>query len=506
MGDKLVFMQKISTLNIRQIGLLGGLIFSLLAFQLEPPEGLSGDGWLVLIIAIWMAIWWMTEAVPIAVTALVPLVLFPLLNLGTIKSVGSSYAGKAVFLTLGGFIIGLAIQRWNLHIRIAMETVKRVGTEPRNVIGGFMVASAFLSMWITNTATTVMMLPIALSVALLLESEGDGDAVSKAAFGTALMLGLAYSASIGGMMTLVGTSTNVMFKGYFEQNYGLEIDFLDWMMVGVPIGITLLAIVWWMLTFVLFPCKMIGHKGIGNIIDKKLDDLGKMSTAEIRTLSVFLLTASLWIGKSVIEPFLGGLVLNDASIAIFGAILLFIIPVDWKAGIFLLQWGDTKDVPWGILLLLGGGLALAGAMNSFGVADWIGSKITQLDNIPAWLLVLLTVMLIIFLSELMSNVATLTAFLPVIVAVAIGFGENPLLLALPAAFAASCAFMLPIATPPNAIVFGSGLLSIPQMAKTGFFLNIIAIFALTIMCYGLGMAIFEVELGVLPGWVQNYSH
>ena len=505
MGAKVVFLQKLSILNIRQIGLLGGLIFSLLALQFEPPEGLSDDGWLVLVIAIWMAIWWMTEAVPIAVTALVPLVLFPILNLGTITSVGSSYAGKAVFLTLGGFIIGLAIQRWNLHIRIAMETVKRVGTEPRSVIGGFMVASAFLSMWITNTATTVMMLPIALSVALLLEREGDGDVASKSAFGTALMLGLAYSASIGGMMTLVGTSTNVMFKGYFEQNYGLEIDFLDWMMVGVPIGITLLAIVWWMLTFVLFPCEMIGHKGIGNIIDKKLDDLGKMSSAEIRTLLVFLLTASLWIGKSVIEPFLGGVVLNDASIAIFGAILLFVIPVDWRAGIFLLQWSDTKDVPWGILLLLGGGLALAGTMNSFGVADWIGSKITQFDDIPAWLLVLLTVMLIIFLSELMSNVATLTAFLPIIVAVAIGFGENPLLLALPAAFAASCAFMLPIATPPNAIVFGSGLLSIPQMAKTGFLLNIIAIFALTIMCYVLGMVIFEVELGVLPEWVQNYS-
>jgi len=505
MGSKVVFLQKISGLNIRQIGLLGGLVFALLAFQLEPPEGLSGDGWLVLVIALWMAIWWMTEAVPIAVTALVPLVLFPILNLGTITSVGSSYAGKAVFLTLGGFIIGLAIQRWNLHIRIAMETVKRVGTEPKGVIGGFMLASAFLSMWITNTATTVMMLPIALSVALLLESEGEGDAVSKAAFGTSLMLGLSYSASIGGMMTLIGTSTNVMFKGYFEQNYGLEIDFLDWMMVGVPIGITLLVIVWWMLTFVLFPCEMIGHKGIGNIIDKKLDDLGKMSTAEIRTLLVFVLTASLWIGKGLIEPFLGGLVLNDASIAIFGAILLFVIPVDWKAGVFLLQWSDTKDVPWGILLLLGGGLALAGAMNSFGVADWIGSKITQFDDISAWLLVLLTVMLIIFLSELMSNVATLTAFLPIIVAVAIGFGEDPLLLALPAAFAASCAFMLPIATPPNAIVFGSGLLSIPQMAKTGFFLNIIAIFTLTIMCYVLGMTIFDVELGKLPEWVQNSS-
>ena len=487
-------------LKIRKIGLVIGVIFFLVTFQLSPPIGLSKQGWLVLIIAVWMAIWWMTEAVPMAVTAMIPIVLFPSLDLGSLKSVGSSYAGSAVILTLGGFIIGLALQRWNLHIRIAMRTVSWVGTEPRRVIGGFMIACAFLSMWITNTATTVMMLPIAYSVSLLLVNNGGGDAAVKQRFGTALMLGLAYSASIGGMMTLVGTATNVMFKGYFEQNYGLEINFLDWMLVAVPIGLCLLIIAWWMLTYVMFPCEMTEHKGIASIIDKKLAELGNMSAPEARTLLVFMLTASLWIGKGFIEPFLGGIQLNDASIGIFGAILLFVIPADWKSGTFLLRWSDTKDVPWGILLLLGGGLALAGAMNSFGVADWIGYKITQIDNVPAWLLVVLTVMLIIFLSELMSNVATLTAFLPVIVAVAIGFGENPLLLALPAAFAASCAFMLPIATPPNAIVFGSGLLTIPQMVKTGVVLNIIAISVLCIVSYFLGTIFFEIELGVLPEW------
>jgi sodium-dependent dicarboxylate transporter 2/3/5 len=312
------------------------------------------------------------------------------------------------------------------------------------------------------------------------------------------MLGLAYGASIGGMMTLVGTATNVMFKGYFEDNYGVEISFLDWMLVAVPIGLTLLVIVWWVLTSVLFPCKKEGHQGISEIVDAKINELGDMSTAERRTLFVFLLTVSLWIGKGFIEPFIGDLRINDSSIAIFGAILLFIIPADWKQGIFLLEWGDTKNLPWGILLLLGGGLALAGAMDSFGVAHWIGSKLTLFNDIPSWLLVLITVTMIILLSELMSNVATLTAFLPVIVAVAIGYGEHPFLLALPAALAASCAFMLPIGTPPNAIVFGSGLISIPQMARTGLLLNIIAILILTFMCFGLATLVFDIDAGVLP--------
>ncbi len=487
-------------LAIRQFGLIGGLLFFFIATQLPAPEGLDQQGWLVLVIALWMALWWMTEAVPMAVTALIPLVAFPLLDLGSLKSVGSSYAGKAIFLTLGGFIIGIALQRWNLHIRIAMQTVKRVGTEPRRVIGGFMIACAFLSMWMTNTATTVMMLPIAYSVALLLTNEGKGDDAVKKRFGTALMLGLAYSASIGGMMTLVGTSTNVMFKGYFEENYGVEIDFLDWMKVAVPIGVTMLFITWWLLTRIMFPCKMEAHDGIAKIINQKLIDLGKMSVGEKRTLFVFVLTAGLWVGKGWLEPHLGGLKLNDASIAIFGALLLFVIPADWKTGTFLLEWKDTRDVPWGILLLLGGGLAVAGAMNSFGVADWIGGKITSFSDLPIWVLILLTVTLIIFLSELMSNVATLTAFLPVIVAVAIGFGENPLLLAVPAALAASCAFMLPVATPPNAIVFGSNLLTIPQMAKSGVWLNIIGIFLLCAVSYVLGTVVFDVELGVLPDW------
>ena len=492
-------------LRIRQIGLIAGPLVFIGTSALVPPAGLSAQGLMVLAAALWMAIWWTSEAVPMAVTAFIPLILFPLLDLGSLKTVGASYASKAVYLTLGGFIIGLALQRWKLHIRIALLTVKAVGSQPQRVVGGFMLASAFLSMWITNTATTVMMLPIASSVALLLagsDDEGEDSAQRRAQFGTALMLGLAYSASIGGMMTLVGTSTNVMFKGFFEDNYGLEIDFLDWMMVAVPIGLSLLLIAWLLLTRVLFRCVGGEQRAITVAIDAKLAELGPMSSPERRTLFVFLLTAGLWVGKSWLQPLLGDIKLNDASIAMFGALLLFVIPADWRRGQFLLSWSDTRELPWGILILLGGGLALAGALNNFGVASWIGANISAFDELPIALLIVATVTLIIFLSELMSNVATLTAFLPVIVAVALGFGENPLLLALPAAFAASCAFMLPVATPPNAIVFGSNLLSIPQMARAGLRLNIIAIPLLAIACYFLATQVFDLQLSVVPDWAS----
>jgi sodium-dependent dicarboxylate transporter 2/3/5 len=489
-------------LDIRKIGLLGGPLICLIAAQFPPPEGLGQQGWLVLVIAILMAIWWMTEAVPMAVTAFIPLIAFPLLNLGDLKSVANYYAGSTTFLILGGFIIGIGLQRWNLHTRIALQTVRRVGTDPRRVIAGFMVACAFLSMWISNTATTVMMLPIAYPVAMLLISENKGDAAQEKRFGAALMLGLAYSATIGGMMTLIGTTTNVMFKGFFEETYGVEINFLDWMLMAVPIGLALLLVTWWMLTKIMLSGKMDAHSGIAEIINDKLSDLGEMSRGEKRTIFVFVLTAGLWVGHGLIEPYLGGLQLNDASIAIFGALLLFVIPADWKSGTFLLRWSDTRDVPWGILILLGGGLAMAGAMNSFGVADWLGGEISSFGDLPVWALILLTVTFIVFLSELMSNVATLAAFLPVIVATAIGFGENPLLFAVPAAFAASCAFMLPVATPPNAIVFGSDLVTVPQMAKTGFWLNIIAIFLLSAASYMLVKFVLGVELGVVPDWAM----
>ena len=487
--------------NMKQFGLVGGALMALILVMLPAPEGLSSTGWYVMVIALWMAVWWLTEAVPIAVTALLPLIIVPIFDISSLKEVGKAYAGKAIFLTLGGFILGVALERWKLHLRLALHTVNLVGTQPRRVVAGFMMACAFTSMWITNTASTVIMLPIAISVAKLLLDEGSGDAKEKESFGTALMLGLAFSASIGGMMTLVGTSTNVVFKGFFEETYGVQIDFLDWMLIGVPLGLVLLLITWLLLCFVIYPCSIGEHEGIKNIIRQRINDLGKMSRGESMTLAVFAVTAGLWMGKDVVNQLLP-LHLNDASIAMLGAVLLFVVPANWRENEMLLEWKHTKEVPWGILLLLGGGISMAGLMNDHGVATWLGGKMDGLSTLPLFPLMLITILFIISVTSLMSNVAVITAFLPVIAAVTIGFGENPLLLAVPATLAASCSFMFPVSTPPNAIVFGSNMVTIPQMAKSGFWLNLISALILCIASYLLVTSVFNIEMGVLPEWAK----
>lgn len=469
-------------------GLIGGAALFALMLGSDAPEGLSKEGWNVLAVAILMGIWWMTEAIPIAATGMVPLIAFPFLGLGSITDAGKGFTSKAVFLPLGGFILGIALQRWNLHERIALLTVRLVGTSPKRVIAGFMLATAFLSMWITNTATTVMMLPIAYSVAMLLINEGDGSQKDKRAFGICLMIGIAYAASMGGMMTLVGTSTNVMFKGFMEAELGIEIGFAQWMMLAVPIALTLMALIWYGLCHIIFPCRLAQHDGVATLIHDKLAALGKMSAGEWRTLLVFAITACCWIFRKPIDAALPGISLNDASIAIAAAVALFMLPSGEgknepeRKGEKLLTWADTKEVPWGILLMLGGGISLAGFMNSTGVASWMGGQLGILEGIPYWVLLLVITGAIIFLSELMSNVATLTAFLPVIIGVSLAFGQDPLLLAVPAALAASCAFMLPIATPPNAIVFGSGLLSIKDMVRAGVIYNLLALLIINALC------------------------
>lgn len=488
-------------LNTKQFGLIGGVLLTIILMMMPAPEGLTPVGWKVLVIALWMGIWWLTEAVPIAVTSLIPLVVIPLMEISSINEVGTAYASKAIFLTLGGFILGVALERWQLHLRLALHTVNLVGTQPRRVVAGFMLACAFTSMWITNTASTVIMLPIAISVAKLLLQEGSGSDKEKASFGTALMLGLAFSASIGGMMTLVGTSTNVVFKGFFEETYGVQIDFLDWMLIGVPLGIVLLFVTWILLCFIIYPCRIGEHEGIKNIIRQRIADLGKMSRGERSTLAVFAFTAFLWIAKDVLNPMLP-VKFNDASIAMLGAVLLFVVPANWKENEMLLDWGHTKEVPWGILLLLGGGISMAGLMNDHGVATWLGSKMDGLSSLPLFPLMLVTILFIISVTSMMSNVAVITAFLPVIAAVTIGFGENPLLLAVPATLAASCSFMFPVSTPPNAIVFGSNMVTIPQMAKSGFWLNLISAVILCVASYLLVTVVFDIQLGVLPEWAK----
>lgn len=490
-------------ISIRHYGLICGLLFFALMMNLPAPEGLSIEGWHVLAVALWMISWWLTEAVPIPVTALVPLVAFPLLGLGTLKDIAYDYANDAIFLTLGGFMIGAALQRWNLHLRFALKLIRRVGTEPHHVVGGFMIATAFISMWISNAAAALIMLPIAYSVATLILDEHTGSEQDKKNFGVALMLGLAFSASIGGMMTLVGSTTNVVFKGYMDDVFGIQIDFLDWMKIGVPVGITLLTAAWLLLCYVVFPCDSRDHKGIRDIINRKLAELGKPTHGEELVIFVFLLTVALWIFQEPLSEWFPLLALNDASIAVLGALLMFVIPVDWKKGEMLLEWQDTRDLPWGILLLLGGGLAMAGMLNDHGVADWIGAYLSSMGDVSPLLLVVITITLVMFVTEFMSNMSTLTAFLPVITSVAIGFGENPLLLAIPATLAASCAFMLPISTPPNAVVFSTHLVTVPQMARAGFWLNLISIVVLTLAAYVLLPLFFGVEIGNAPEWAMR---
>lgn len=488
------------TFTIRHYGLICGMLFFAIMMLLPAPEGLSLEGWHVLAVALWMVSWWLTEAVPIPVTAMVPLVAFPLLGLGTFHDIALDYASEAIFLALGGFILGLGLERWNLHLRFALHLLRKAGSSPSHIVGGFMIACAFVSMWISNTASTIIMLPIAASIATLIMNERQGTEQEHRNFGMALMLGLAYSASIGGMMTLVGTGTNVMFKGYMEDVFGVQISFLDWMKIGVPIGLAMLLGAWILLCFFLFPSDNREHRGVREVIDGRLKELGKMSHNEELVVMVFLLTVGLWLAQDALNELVPMIDLNSASIAILGAVLLFVIPSDWHKGEMLLDWKATKELPWGILLLLGGGLALASMISDHGVADWMGANLRQLGDVSTLTLLLITIIAMIFLTEFMSNIATITALLPVITSVAIGFGENPMLLAIPAALAASCAFMLPISTPPNAVVFSTNMITVAQMARAGIWLNLVAIVVLALATYFLLPLVFDIQPGVIPEW------
>lgn len=488
---------------LHQIGLVTGLASFALILLSPAPNGLPIEGWQVLAVSVWMIIWWLTDAAPLAVTSLIPLVAFPLLGLGTLEDIGFNYANEAIFLTLGGFLLGTALERWNLHLRLALMLIRRVGTEPHRVVGGFMLATALISMWITNAAAALIMLPIAISVARILLEERDGDEREKKHFGSALMLGLAYSASIGGMMTLVGTTTNAVLKGFMEKTFDLRIDFLDWMKVGVPIGLILLGIAWLLLCYLLFPCDRRRHAGIREVVQQQLKNLGRLNHGEELVLTIFLLTLALWIFKDPLHDLFPPLDLNDASIAMLGAILLFITPVNWHKKEMLLEWKDTRDLPWGILLLLGGGLAMAGMMNDHGVADWIGNGLRSLGDASPLVLLLCVITVVMFMTEFMSNAAVITSMLPVIAGIAIGFGQDPLLLAIPATFAASCAFMLPISTPPNAIVFSTQFITVPQMARAGLLLNLTAIVVLALGTYWLLPWAFGIQPDALPDWAQR---
>jgi sodium-dependent dicarboxylate transporter 2/3/5 len=466
----------------KTFGLLAGIAVFFFMLWAGGPEDLEPKAWKVLAVMALMAVWWMTEAIPVAATALVPLVAIPFLGVGTLPEAAEGFTSKAVFLPLGGFILGIGLQRWNLHQRIALHTVRFVGTEPKRVVGGFMLATALVSMWISNTATAVMMLPIALSVGAFLMEQGKGTDKDKRNFGICLMIGIAYAASMGGLMTLVGTSTNVMYKGFVEQQLDYTIGFGQWMLIGVPIGLSMLVCIWWGMTRVLYKTNLSQHKGVAGLIETQVKELGRMKTPEKRMAAVFAVTAGLWIFGQPIEDMLKPADVNDASIAIAAAIALFMLPSGGKKGERLLQWKDLKELPWGILILLAGGLSIAGFIESSGLADWVGAHAMALKDVPVWILLLLAMFALMAVNELMSNVAALTAFLPILTATAVGIGTDPLAFTIPLAFVASCSFMLPISTPPNAIVFGSGYLRIRDMVRAGVTFNILGVLIISMLC------------------------
>ena len=465
----------------KQIGLsLGPILFILVRF-FYAPEGLSDEANAVLASTLWIAAWWITEAVPIAATALLPIVLFPLTGGLALSETTASYGHKYIFLFIGGFMLAIAIERWNLHKRIALNIIKLVGTNINKIILGFMLATAFLSMWISNTATAVMILPVGIAIILQLQDNPNTKKNENLIFGKALMLCIAYSASIGGMATLIGTPPNLVLAGVVESSFNTEITFFQWFLFGFPLSMILLFICWIYLTRFAFKFEQKEFPGGKEEINRQLAALGSMSYEEKIIAFVFSLTAIAWICRSfLLSVWIPAI--DDTIIAITGALLLFLIPSKDKSQA-LLTWEDAVKLPWGILILFGGGMALATAFESSGLAIWIGSQLASLEGISLFILLLVIIAAVNFLTEITSNLATTAMLLPILVSVAAILNINPYYLLVSATVAASCAFMLPVATPPNAVVFGSGYLSIKDMVQKGIWMNLISIFILTLFVY-----------------------
>jgi sodium-dependent dicarboxylate transporter 2/3/5 len=469
----------------KRIGLLVGPVLLALMLALPAPEGLDGPAWRTAAVGVLMAVWWLTEAIPIPATALVPLVLFPLVGAGTIREAAAPFANPIIYLFLGGFLIALAMERWGLHRRIALNILSRVGSRPHALIGGFMGATAFLSMWVSNSAVALLMLPIGLSVIQFSKAgQAEGTAAGQSArFGVALMLGIAYAANVGGMATLVGTPPNALLAGYLSESHGLEVGFGQWMLLGLPLVVVALPLVYLILTRLAFRLGKLELSGAGDLIRHEVESLGPMRRPERLVSFVFVAAGTLWITRPLLARWLPGI--SDPGIAIACGLLLFILPAGKGRG-RVLDWGWAERLPWGVLILFGGGLSLAAAIDRTGLNTWLGQGAATFADWPPFLFVLVVTLVVVLLTELTSNTATAAAFLPILGAAALEIGWDPRLLAVPAALAASCAFMLPIATPPNAIVYGSGQVTVPQMARAGVWLNavmaiLITVFAMVLM-------------------------
>ncbi len=472
---------------LRLLALFVGPLLGLLPIFISTPpfEGLSVPAWQLVGLTAWMALWWFSECVPIPATALLPLVWMPLVGIADEKTTASRYADPIVFLFLGGFIIAQGMQATGLHQRIAVGIIRLVGSSPARLVGGFMVATAFISMWVNNTSTTMMMFAVALPI---LESVRQSVGHKSAhGFGLALMLGIAYSASIGGVGTLVGTAPNALLAGFLRENYGYSLTMANWLWIGLPFVLLMLPFTWFWLTRIATRLHHLDGQAVRIMEDHESQPL---SRAEKGMIGVFLCVVVGWLLRQKLSEW-AGISLSDSTIAILGALALFILPASGAPWRPILDWRTAEQIPWGVLILFGGGLALAGAFESTGLAKAIGSSVEALKGVSPWVMVLVVATLIIFLTELTSNTATTATFLPVVSAVAVGLGIDPRLLAIPVAVGASAAFMLPVATPPNAIVFASGEVQIQEMARTGFVLNLwciatVMLIMLTTARWGLG--------------------
>ena len=537
--------------TVQWIGLVAGPLLAVLLYSQLPQVYPSGTGEVVafsnagratMALAVWMAIWWMTEAVELYATALLPLVALPMAGASPVREAAAPYAHELIFLFMGGFLIALAMQRWSLHRRMALMALRAAGDHPAGIVACFMGVTAFFSMWVSNTATAVMMLPIALSIIGLVEqvepgsvaggagnggegnngagngsenaAAGNGDAGSggtgngstgnggpgsktRPHFALCLLLGIAYAASIGGIGTIIGTPPNVFLASFIQSNLGQEISFVRWMGVGVPLVAVFLPLTWLVLTRFLYPLRVVRIEGSRQVTEKAYRELGAMSRGEGVVLAVFLLAALSWIARPLlVEVQIGDLNplagLSDPVIAMVAALALFVVPVDVKRRIFVMNWETAVKLPWGILLLFGGGLSLAAAIRANGVGEFIGHQLAFLSGIPTMLLVMAVIALVIFLTELTSNTATTATFIPILAALAPVFDLHPFILIVPAAIAASCAFMLPVATPPNAIIFGSGHVTIQQMIRAGFWLNLMGVVLITMLVYTVMMRMLGV--------------
>ena len=491
------------------IGLLVGAVAFVVMLCVPAPVGMKSDAWSVAAVTVLMAIWWMTEAIPIPATSLIPIAAFPLLGIMPSKDATTPYANHLIYLFIGGFFLAVTMERWNLHKRVALRTIQLVGMSPSRMVLGFMVATALLSAWVSNTATAMMMVPIGLAVIRqTAPHELDGaDAVAHRNLGTGLMLGIAYAASIGGVATLIGTPPNTVMAGMVEKMYGVEIGFARWMLIGVPLAVLMLLFTWVLLTRVLFPTKGLQLAGGRRVLREELGRLGAMTRPEKLILVVGVVAATAWVSRGFLAesgyiksvwPAFG--MVHDATIGIVCALALFVIPVSVEKRVFLLDWETAVKIPWGVVVLFGGGMAIAHGFTKTGLDQFIAAKLTAMQGTSVVVFVGVVVLMTVFLTELTSNTATATLLVPIMGSAAVAMGVHPFATIVGACLASSFAFMLPVATPPNAIVFGSGCVSIRQMARAGVWLNIVGTVVITLFVTVLMPALWGIDVRVLPVW------